>query len=149
MKKLLLLLLPLLCATSAVRAAEALDPEKAFEPSLEVVDAHTVAVKFRIADGYYLYRHRFSFAAKSAETALGEARIPPGKPKQDENFGQVETYRNSLTIPVPLTRGESGSAVISVGYQGCADVGVCYPPMTRELKVDPATLKLQSSSFSR
>lgn len=142
MKKLLLLLLPLLCATSAVRAAEALDPEKAFEPSLEVVDAHTVAVKFRIADGYYLYRHRFSFAAKSAETALGEARIPPGKPKQDENFGQVETYRDSLTIPVPLTRGESGSAVISVGYQGCADVGVCYPPMTRELKVDPATLKL-------
>ena len=142
MKQILFLLLSLFCATSAVRAAEALDPEKAFEPSIEAVDAHTVAIKFKIADGYYLYRHRFSFAAKSAGITLGEARIPPGKPKQDENFGQVETYRTALTIPVPLAQGDSRDAVISVSYQGCADLGVCYPPMTRELKLASATPSL-------
>lgn len=142
MKQILFLLLSLFCATSAVRAAEALDPEQAFEPSLEAVDAHTVAIKFKIADGYYLYRHRFSFAAKSAGITLGEARIPPGKPKQDENFGQVETYRTALSIPVPLTQGDSRDAVISVSYQGCADLGVCYPPMTRELRLAAATPSL-------
>lgn len=145
MKQILILLLSLFCATSAVRAAEALDPEKAFEPSLEVVDAHTVAVKFKIADGYYLYRHRFSFAAKSAGVTLGEARIPPGKPKQDENFGQVETYRTALSIPIPLTQGDSRDAVISVSYQGCADLGVCYPPMTRELKPASAAPSLSQA----
>lgn len=142
MKQILFLLLSLFCATSTVHAAEALDPEKAFEPSLEAPDAHTLTIRFKIADGYYLYRHRFAFASKTPGIALGQAQIPNGKPKQDENFGQVETYRTALNIPLPLSQGDSSNAVISVSYQGCADIGVCYPPVTRELRVSTAAPSL-------
>jgi thiol:disulfide interchange protein DsbD len=47
-----------------------------------MVDGHTVAVTFQIADGYYMYRERFKFSAQGAK--LGAAGIPPGKVHYDE-----------------------------------------------------------------
>ena len=49
---------------SAVQAADFLDPEDAFRFSATVAeDGRSVAARFSIADGYYLYHERFAFAA--------------------------------------------------------------------------------------
>ncbi len=121
-----------LLATIAMHPARAaedefLEPDKAFQFSAKPHDAKSVEVTFAIAPGYYLYREQFKFAAAGA--ALGAAAIPPGKVKYDETFQKnVETYRNAVTILVPVEQAGAEFRLV-VTSQGCADAGLCYPPM--------------------
>ena len=94
-----------------------------------------IEVRWQIADGYYLYRHRTSVKADAAFTG-GTLALPKGKAYRDEFFGDVETYRQQLVgtltgVPAP----GATTTTLTVKYQGCADAGVCYPPQTRTLKV--------------
>jgi len=73
--------------------ANLLEPEKAFRFSARVLDATRIEVRYQIADGYYLYRERFAFAAQPANVKLGAAQIPEGKLVKDEFFGEVQTHR--------------------------------------------------------
>ena len=115
-------------------ADDFLAPEQAFKVSARVLDAGQVEVLLRIAPGYYVYRDPFRFAAERA--SLGPADIPAGKVKFDENFQKnVETYRGDLRIRVPLVK-VAGAFQLSVVSQGCADAGLCYPPMTTLLALD-------------
>ena len=91
----------------------------------------TLELSYRIADGYYMYRDRFHFSAEGA--TLGEPQFPAGKRKYDENFQkEVETYHQSVTARIPVS-GAVKDFVISAVSQGCADKGLCYPPMTLKL----------------
>ena len=76
-----LFLLILLCAAQLAPAAQPalLEPEQAFRFSARVLDASTIEVRYQIANGYYLYRERFAFAAEPAGVKLGTAQIPQGK----------------------------------------------------------------------
>jgi thiol:disulfide interchange protein DsbD len=123
------------CAWHSAFAAEDefLEPEKAFQFSARPLDAKTVEVTFDIAPGYYLYRDQFRFAATGA--TLGAAVIPPGKVKFDETFQKnVETYRGSVQIAVPVDNASSEFRLVTTS-QGCADAGLCYPPMQSAAKV--------------
>src|SRR3546814_16728594 len=78
-----------------------LAPEVAFQLSAQVVDAQTIALTYKIADGYYLYRERFAFKAENAQ--LGEPDIPPGTIKFDETFQtNVQAYRHTVTLHFPV-----------------------------------------------
>lgn len=123
----------LLCCltTSALAAPELLEPEKAFGVTAEAKDSKTISLHFAIEKGYYLYKHRFAFEPKDATLTLAPASYPAGERKQDEFFGEVEIFRGDLTVSVPVASGALGNGQqLSVTYQGCADVGVCYPPQT-------------------
>lgn len=98
------------------------------------VDGEHVLLHWQIADGYYLYRHQFKFVAGD-DTAL-TADIPAGKTKVDEYFGTVQVYHNS--VDVTLTDIPKQPFTLAVTAQGCADAGLCYPPNTRYLTIDPA-----------
>jgi len=112
-----------------------LPAEQAFALSARVLDAHSVELKFDVAEGYYLYRERLGFEAKPAVGDL-KVELPPGKIKFDENFQKsVETYRHDLTLRVTLPQA-TAPFTLSVNSQGCADKGLCYPPMTRDWRVD-------------
>src|ERR1700739_2642205 len=97
-----MLLLALTLGAGPARADdEFLDPELAFNFSARMIDGHTAAVTYQIADGYYMYRERFKFAATGA--TLGAPVIPAGKVHFDETFQKnVETYRGSVTITMPV-----------------------------------------------
>jgi thiol:disulfide interchange protein DsbD len=106
---------------------EFLEPEKAFQFSARAADAKSVEVDFAIAPGYYLYREQFKFSASGA--TLGAPSIPPGKVKFDETFQKnVETYRDHVRIVVPVQEAGAEFRLV-VTSQGCADAGLCYPPM--------------------
>jgi thiol:disulfide interchange protein DsbD len=115
---------------------ELLDPEKAFRISARALDARSVEVEFRIADGYYMYRDRFSFATESGRP-LAEVEIPRGIPKEDRFFGKSETFRHLVRIRVPVSAEDAanGSVNLRVTSQGCADVGVCYVPLEQTVRV--------------
>ena len=113
---------------------ELLPNERAFAFSARGLDDRTVEARFAIADGYYLYREKLKFTVEPG--ALGAAALPPGKIKDDEFFGKVETYRDQLVIRLPLVASAPGQVVtINAESQGCADVGVCYPPQVQKVTV--------------
>ena len=123
-------------------ADELLEPEKAFRFSARVLDQRSLEVHFTIADGYYMYRDKFRFALEGADGGkLGAAVFPDGIRKKDQFFGEVETYRKSVAIRLPLERvaGAAQTLKLNVTSQGCADLGVCYTPMDSQ-----ATLQLAS-----
>jgi thiol:disulfide interchange protein DsbD len=109
-----------------------LAPEVAFKFSARMADAKTAEVTYAIADGYYMYRERFHFKAEGA--TLGEPQIPAGTVKFDQTFNKnVETYHHSVTIRLPVEANGSFT-LISTG-QGCADKGLCYPPMDSSISL--------------
>jgi len=117
------------CGQNAPTSQEdILRPEQAFPYTLEAT-ADSVLVRFDIPDGYYLYRQRFDFGSETPGVALGEPRYPAGEVHEDEFFGVVETYRHRLDIPIPYERtGNVASLDLDLVLQGCADIGLCYPP---------------------
>lgn len=129
-----LLLLP--AAFGALAADEFLDPEVAFKLSARAVDDKSVELNFEVAPGYYLYREQFKFEPIGA--TLGAPVIPAGKVKFDETFQKnVETYHDGVRIVIPVTQA-AGPFKLMVTNQGCADKGLCYPPMLRGVEVSLA-----------
>jgi hypothetical protein len=83
-----LMLLTLFVLSGFACAEEPLPPEQAFRFSARAVDAKTIEARWQITDQYYMYRDKFKFAAEGG--TLGAPKYPPGKMKEDENFGKVE-----------------------------------------------------------
>ena len=121
-------------AASLANNADFLPVHEAFKLNLVQADAHTIKLRFVATDGYYLYRHRFQFRTEPADIALGTPNIPKGEAKHDEFFGDVEVYHGVLDIELP--RNDPRAFTLLVGYQGCADKGLCYPPETARLTID-------------
>ncbi|WP_341314101.1 protein-disulfide reductase DsbD [Paraburkholderia sp. IMGN_8] len=125
-------------------ADDFLDPAVAFKFSATEKPGE-VDVTYKIADGYYMYRERFAFATRNGTTTIGEPQLPAGHVKFDQTFNKnVETYRNELTIRIPVKQAQ-GPFDLAVTSQGCADAGICYPPMDRVYHVSGAALQLAGS----
>jgi len=121
-------------AVAAHADEDYLAPEVAFRFSADMADGQTVVVHYRIANGYYLYRERFAFRAEGA--TLGQPELPPGVIKFDETFQKnVETYHREVSIRIPVQT--SGTFTLVATSQGCADKGLCYPPMTSRIVLQP------------
>jgi thiol:disulfide interchange protein DsbD len=119
-------------------ADDFLPSEQAFRFSATQVDGQTVEIRFAIADGYYMYRERFAVAADPATTTLALSNMPAGKVKFDETFNKdVETYRHEVAFHVKAQNATAPFTLI-VTSQGCADQGLCYPPMKSWFHVEPA-----------
>ncbi|AYK22645.1 MULTISPECIES: protein-disulfide reductase DsbD [Pseudomonadaceae] len=98
--------------------------DEAFTLHVEQPDAGGVVLRWDIAPGYYLYQERLRFAGLAPGT---EPQLPPGEPYHDEYFGDSRIYRDSLEVQLP----DANIASLELGWQGCADAGLCYPPQTR------------------
>lgn len=129
-----------------------LDVDKAFVFVAIADGGDRVLLDWQIAPGYYLYRHRVSAKTATPGFALGEIAMPDGHKKTDEFFGDVEVYYDILSATVPVTRPDGTSSFeIAVTYQGCADAGLCYPPVTKTVRIDlppPGTKPASESSDS-
>jgi len=167
----LLTFLLCLCASfsfSALSLAneELLEVNKAFRFSARTVDSKTIEVRYDIAEDYYLYRNKLKFELAPASIKLGPPQLPAGKIKNDDYFGEVEIYRGTLIITLPIISSEEevgvgakastpekspteagttkpnknltetiDSVTLNATSQGCADLGVCYPPNTQSAKL--------------
>jgi thiol:disulfide interchange protein DsbD len=115
---------------------EFLPPDEAFQVAAVADGPDRVRVEWVIHEGYYLYKSRINFATTDSQVKLGAAALPTGKKKHDEYFGDQEVYHDGVVATVPVTRsGGAGELPLDVTYQGCAEAGLCYPPITKNLKV--------------
>jgi len=124
-----LLALVLLLSGYVYAEEDLLEPEKAFLYSARQIEPGKVEARFQIAPNYYLYRDKIRFSADNG-VKLGEAVLPAGKVKQDEFFGRVETYRGDIKVSIPFKYADDipKTFKLKAEFQGCADLGVCYPP---------------------
>jgi thiol:disulfide interchange protein DsbD len=117
-------------------AQDPLPPDKAFRFSVRPLDARTVEARFMIADGYYLYRDKIHFAIEPAAAGLAVPRLPDGTIKEDQFFGRIETYRGDVVVQLAVKDPKPGQLiVIAAESQGCADIGICYPPTVQRIAV--------------
>ncbi|MDG2526131.1 protein-disulfide reductase DsbD [Stenotrophomonas sp. HITSZ_GD] len=122
-----------------------LPAEQAFAFEAIVGDGNTLLLRFTPAPGYYLYRDRTSLALEgSKDIATGVPRWPPGRSHHDEHFGDVVVYFDQAEVSLPLLRRQTAPADITLvaTFQGCQTDGICYPPMTRRVKLSLPAGKL-------
>lgn len=140
----LLVVLMVLTSVQAWSQDDLLEPDKAFALDEPIISADRITLKWKIAPGYYLYQNKFSFDIKDSSSRLDKPLMPAAIRKQDEFFGEVEIYKKSVAIELPVIRSDQSAedVVLKVVYQGCNDpIGVCYPPISKELKITlPALL---------
>lgn len=123
-------------AAQAVDESDLLPVDQAFALTATAPSRDRIELRWKIADGYYLYRHRMGVQSADGAYATGALELPQGDRHHDEFFGDVETYRGGVTAVQAGTPAAGAQRVtLQVKYQGCADVGVCYPPQRRTLTV--------------
>ncbi len=127
----LLLLTPF--AAHAVNESDLLLPTEAFPLKVSLSGPQQVTLDFGTKPGYYLYRDRFSFNVDGVPVKPVE--MPMSESKNDPTFGVVQVYHRPVQLQLPLPRVIGTSVVLSVTSQGCADLGVCYPPLTRTYRI--------------
>lgn len=114
-----------------------LHPDEAFRVAAAVQGPARLNVQWAIAEGYYLYHDKFSFEIIEGDAAVNQTgvSVPPGKVKEDPSFGSVEVNIGDIAIAVPLIRDVPGATPVTlqVGYQGCKDDSLCYPPIKKTL----------------
>lgn len=112
--------------------------DEAFKPYLMVVDGNTLEVSWQVTDGYYLYKDKLSASTASKTVQLGQLDLPKGEEKTDEYFGTTEVYHQDVFANLPLARAtpDPMTLALDINFQGCADDGICYPPVTRTLSVE-------------
>ena len=135
--RLILLILLLIAGAARAGEPELLEPEKAFKFSARLLAPGQLEVRYEIAPGYYMYRDKFSFGAEPASIALDASQLPPGKTKKDEFFGDVQIYRGDMRFRLPLMVGDDQVSrfILKAVSQGCADIGVCYPPQEQKAEI--------------
>ncbi len=136
MRQLIITLLLFLSSSAIIAEEELLKPDQAYRISAEAV-GDKIKVQWAIADGYYLYKNKFRFKTDNKDVSLGSPDLPPGKVKSDPFFGDIEIYREKAVIDLPYhVSGNTPSMLeIEARSQGCADIGICYPPHTQKLLV--------------
>lgn len=105
--------------------------DKAFVFSSERLDSGQTRLHWQITDGYYLYQKRLKFDGLPTEQ---HPALPAAQTHTDEFFGESPVYRGELELILPA----HASGQLRVGWQGCADAGLCYPPQTSTVALTPA-----------
>lgn len=137
-----LLALCLLAVLAGSRAtageADFLEPERAFQLSADQPAADLLELRFKVAPGYYMYRERFELASQPESSINSAAAVfPTGEVKYDPTFEKdMEVYHQDVLIRVPLALAGQ-PARLRVTSQGCADAGLCYPPMSHLVTLAP------------
>lgn len=124
------------------RATRAL-PEGLAEPAILsaaeafVLDAlpdgpGTLAVRFDVQPGYYLYRDKIAVralgdgVAGGGDSSITLSELPNGERRDDPVFGPVDVFPRPVAFTVETTSPDD--VEIELSYQGCAEAGVCYQP---------------------
>ncbi|PKM33074.1 protein-disulfide reductase DsbD [Pseudomonas sp. MDMC224] len=134
-----------LFGTSLNNSQDFLPVDQAFRLDLVEADKDNLRLRFVNADGYYLYKHRFAFTSDHPDVSIGTPKWPAAEPKTDEFFGDVEVFYGITDLLLPIDNPRDIPFTLQVSYQGCADLGLCYPPEIRNIQIGntPATAAQQ------
>lgn len=95
---------------------------------------------WRVAQGYYLYKDQMKIVATDGATVSSVKWTTPTQSKDDPTFGQVQVFHNQAiaVVTVNTSKVTTGQPILNVRYQGCADGGLCYPPINAQVALNVA-----------
>ncbi len=127
---------------------ELLPVDEAFTMNARFDKPNELTVAWQVAPGYYLYRDKLTFAVAGG-IELGAANLPKGVAHTDDNFGDVEIFRDYIEAKIPFARASPDAVDIELtaGFQGCKDASICYPPGEQSMSlVLPAASEFPASA---
>tara|TARA_B100000941_G_C28491862_1_gene548405 strand:- start:386 stop:2002 length:1617 start_codon:yes stop_codon:yes gene_type:complete len=96
-------------------------------------------VTWDIEKDYYLYVGMINFSLiDTNKNNILEIELPKGLKKTDEFFGEVDIYKGRVSANV-FFENPIDSIKFQVMYQGCAEAGLCYPPIKKTYTLDSTT----------
>ena len=112
-----------------------LPPDQAFVLRERTAADGSLLLNWVIEPGYYLYRDQIKVSAVTQGLMLGVVSIPAGETKQDPEFGEVKIFKHQAQVSVPVSARPAGDGLYEaeVRYQGCAEDGICYPPIKKRV----------------
>jgi thiol:disulfide interchange protein DsbD len=126
----------------ALNPSDLLRAEQAFKVSVTPTESGHVKIIWQIAEGYYLYRNKILVSSQSDAIKIKHIDLPAGIMKHDASFGDVLIYRDEIESLITLERSKNQQSFqLLIKHQGCADIGVCYPPQSTLLKIDLPAIK--------
>jgi thiol:disulfide interchange protein DsbD len=122
-----------MCVMGTTWAADDfLEPQQAFKLAARSTAPDSVELLFVVAPGHYLYREAFRAEVVGGSVLPIDSALPSGDRHFDPNFErEVETYRGALLVRL---NAPAGTGTLRISAQGCADKGLCYPPMLNHLR---------------
>jgi len=124
----------MLISVHAFAAQDFLPPEKAFRVEATWLENSTqIEIEFIPAKGYYLYQESLQFDAGPEAGKLYKIRpeLPLGIEKFDETFQKkLQVYKQPFMVLLDIQPAPGKPIHVEVSLQGCAEAGICYPPMT-------------------
>lgn len=135
---------------SLAKQDEFLPVAEAFKVTGEISTAENgvqlLRLTWNIAPEYYLYKERFKF--QSVPELVLKPIYSEGTFKFDEFAGKNMTvFYGQVTIDFSLP-DKASTFDLRITSQGCADAGLCYPPQTESLTVNPASGKVTHARLS-
>ncbi|MGE4570128.1 MAG: protein-disulfide reductase DsbD [Gammaproteobacteria bacterium] len=142
MKRLLSFLLLLLLGPFSQANASLLPANEAFQLNAQIVE-DKVELTWSISSGYFVVKE--SIEVSTAEpNQLGGALFPQAIPTVDAFLGNINIYRGEQSIVLPISSENTSDLTLSVVFDGCADLGICYPPITKNITLSaPAKKQVQ------
>jgi thiol:disulfide interchange protein DsbD len=123
-----------LLSVQALPAQVFLPPEKAFKVEANWLEkSNQIEIEFFPAKGYYIYQESLQFELGSDLDKLVNIKpaLPMGTEKFDETFQKkMQIYKQPFMVLLQAKPEPSKPIHIEVTLQGCAEAGICYPPMT-------------------
>lgn len=116
--------------------ADFLSADEAFIFSATSPARDRIQLRWDVADDYYLYRDKVTVRTPAQDVQLGKASIPGGERKHDEYFGEQVVFHGQMLAQIPVVAASGVTEVpLEISYQGCADEGLCYPPIRKTVTV--------------
>ena len=124
----------LLLSAQVFAAQDFLSPEKAFRVEATWLESsNQIELEFLPAKGYYIYQESLKFQAGTQAGSLINISpsLPPGMEKFDETFQKkLQVYKQPFMVLLEIKPSAGKPMHVEVSLQGCAEAGICYPPMT-------------------
>ena len=138
-----------LLGSGARSDADFLLADQAFVLSADSASRDRVQLRWDIADDYYLYRDKVTVKTTATGVQLGSVSIPGGEKQHDEYFGEQVVFHDEMLADVPVVAAAGVAEVpLEITYQGCADAGLCYPPIKKTVVVQLAATTVAAAADS-
>ena len=131
MKRLLSFFLLLLLGPFSPANASLLPASEAFQLNAQIIE-DKVELTWSIASGYFVVKESIEVSTVEPNQ-LGDAAFPQATPTIDAFLGSINIYRGEQSVVLPISSENTSDLALSVVFDGCADLGICYPPITKNI----------------
>ncbi len=124
----------LVVSAQVFAAPDFLPPEKAFKAEATWLEnSNEIEIEIIPAKGYYIYQEslRFQLGIEPGKLTAAQASLPLGVEKFDETFQKkMQVYKQEFLLTLSRKAELGKPLYLDLELQGCAEAGICYPPMT-------------------